>query len=194
MELPWCDVFTTNYDTLLERTADQITNRRYNVVVCQEDLVNSSNAPRIVKLHGSFPSHRPFIITEEDYRTYPVKFAPMVNTVQQSLLENVFCMIGFSCEDPNFIRWIGWIHDHLSKSSSQKIYMIAVTHVAEAQKRLYFEKNIIVVDLQRIKQKQHIPGQQHHPLTDPGRDRTHADHEFIKKRRAASIRQLVWHR
>ena len=59
MELPWCDVFTTNYDTLLERTADQITNRRYNVVVCQEDLVNSSNAPRIVKLHGSFPSHRP---------------------------------------------------------------------------------------------------------------------------------------
>ena len=90
MELPWCDVFTTNYDTLLERTADQITNRRYNVVVCQEDLVNSSNAPRIVKLHGSFPSHRPFIITEEDYRIYPVKFAPMVNTVQQSLLENVF--------------------------------------------------------------------------------------------------------
>ena len=76
MELPWCDVFTTNYDTLLERTADQITNRRYNVVVCQEDLVNSSNAPRIVKLHGSFPSHRPFIITEEDCRTYPVKFAP----------------------------------------------------------------------------------------------------------------------
>ena len=150
MELPWCDVFTTNYDTLLERTADQITNRRYNVVVCQEDLVNSSNAPRIVKLHGSFPSHRPFIITEEDYRIYPVKFAPMVNTVQQSLLENVFCMIGFSCEDPNFIRWIGWIHDHLSKSSSQKIYMIAVTHVAEAQKRLYFEKNIIVVDLQEL--------------------------------------------
>lgn len=22
MELPWCDIFTTNYDTLLERTAD----------------------------------------------------------------------------------------------------------------------------------------------------------------------------
>ena len=54
--------------------------------------------------------------------------------------------------------------------------------------------DIIIVDLQRIKQKQHIPGQQHHPLTDPGRDRTHADHEFIEKRRAASIWQLVWHR
>ena len=150
MKLPWRDVFTTNYDTLLERTTNLISNRRYNVVLCKEDLVNSSDAPRIVKLHGSFPSQRPFIITEEDYRTYPVKFAPMVNTVQQALLENVFCMVGFSCEDPNFINWIGWIHDHLSKSSSQKIYMIAVTHVLEAQKKLYFEKNIIVIDLEEL--------------------------------------------
>ena len=90
MELPWVDVFTTNYDTLLERAADSVTTRRYNVVVSQEDLVNSNDAPRIIKLHGSFPSHRPFIITEEDYRTYPVKFAALVNTVQQALLENVF--------------------------------------------------------------------------------------------------------
>jgi hypothetical protein len=150
MQLPWKDVFTTNYDTLLERAADLVTNRRYNTVVCQEDLVNSGNAPRIIKLHGSFPSHRPFIITEEDYRTYPVKFAAMVNTVQQSLLENVFCMIGFSCEDPNFISWIGWIHDHLGKSSSQKIYMVSVLHIPEAKQRLYFERNIVLIDLEAI--------------------------------------------
>lgn len=150
MQLPWEDVFTTNYDTLLERAADLVTNRRYNIVVCQEDLVNSGNAPRIVKLHGSFPSHRPFIITEEDYRTYPVKFAAMVNTVQQSLLENVFCMIGFSCEDPNFISWIGWIHDHLGKSSSQKIYMVSVSHIPEAKQRLYFDRNIVLIDLETV--------------------------------------------
>lgn len=148
MELPWKDVFTTNYDTLLERTADKVTKRRYNVVICQEDLVNSNGEPRILKLHGSFPSHRPFIITEEDYRTYPVRFAAMVNTVQQALLENVFCMLGFSCEDPNFMNWIGWIHDNLGKSSSQKIYMVSVSHIAEAKCKLLFERNIIVIDLQ----------------------------------------------
>lgn len=150
MELPWKDVFTTNYDTLLERAADKVTKHRYNVVVCQEDLVNSNDAPRIMKLHGSFPSHRPFIITEEDYRTYPVKFAAMVNTVQQALLENVFCMLGFSCEDPNFINWIGWIHDNLGKSSSQKIYMISVSHMPEAKRKLLFERNIVVVDLEEL--------------------------------------------
>lgn len=156
MELPWKDIFTTNYDTLLERTADTISKRRYNIVVNQEDLVNSNDAARIIKLHGSFPSHRPFIITEEDYRTYPVKFAAMVNTVQQSLLENVFCMIGFSCEDPNFLSWIGWIHDNLGKSSSQKIYMIAVLSVPEVKQKMLFDKNIIVVDLEKMYPEKNI--------------------------------------
>lgn len=150
LELPWRDIFTTNYDTLLERAADKVLSRRYNVVLCQEDLVNSNGTARILKLHGSFPSHRPFIITEEDYRTYPVKFAAMVNTVQQSLLENVFCMIGFSCDDPNFLKWIGWIHDNLGKSASEKIYMISVNHISEPKKNLMLEKNIIVIDLEDI--------------------------------------------
>lgn len=157
MELPWRDVFTTNYDTLLERAADKVSKRRYKVVVNQEDLVNSNDAPRILKLHGSFPSQRPFIITEEDYRTYPIKFAAMVNTVQQALLENVFCMIGFSCEDPNFLSWIGWIHDNLGKSSSQKIYMISIEHISEAKQKLLFDKNIIVVDLQELYPEKEIP-------------------------------------
>lgn len=147
LNLSWRDVFTTNYDTLLERTADMVTDRRYNVVLNQEDLVNSNDAPRIIKLHCSFPSQRPFIITEEDYRTYPKRFAAMVNTVQQALLENVFCMIGFSCEDPNFLNWIGWIHDNLGKSSSQKLYMVSVEPVNEARQKMLFDKNIIVIDL-----------------------------------------------
>ncbi len=156
MLLPWNDVFTTNYDTLLERAAELVVNRRYNVVTCQEDLVNSNDAPRIIKLHGSFPSQRPFIITEEDYRTYPVRFAAMVNTVQQALLENVFCMLGFACEDPNFIKWIGWIHDHLGKSSSQKIYMVSVSHISDAKQKMYFSRNIVVIDLEKIWPKMSI--------------------------------------
>lgn len=96
-------------------------------------MANSNDAPRIIKLHGSFPSQRPFIITEKDYRTYAKRFAGMVNTVQQALLENVFCMIVFSCENPNFLNWIGWIHDNLGRSSSQKLYMVSVEPVNEAR-------------------------------------------------------------
>ena len=88
------DVFTTNYDTLLERAQVGVVDRKYDVVPTASDIVGRMK-PRIVKLHGSFPSHRPFIITEEDYRTYPKRFAPFVNMVQQSIMENVFCLIGF---------------------------------------------------------------------------------------------------
>ncbi|MCD8122962.1 MAG: SIR2 family protein [Clostridiales bacterium] len=150
MSLPWKDVFTTNYDTLLERAAEMVTNRRYNIIVSQEDLVNSNDVGRIIKLHGSFPSHRPFIITEEDYRTYPAQQAAMVNTVQQALLENLFCMIGFSCEDPNFVKWVGWIGDNLGKNNAQKIYMVSVTSVSEPKQRLLAEQNITVIDLEAL--------------------------------------------
>lgn len=146
MELPWVDVFTTNYDTLLERSCENVLSRRYDLVVNQDDLIQSSK-PRIVKLHGSLPSTRPFIITEEDYRIYPRKYAPFVNTVQQSLLENTLCLIGFSGHDPNFLQWVGWINDNIGKENAPKIYLIGVLNLTDAQTKLLHNKNIIKVNL-----------------------------------------------
>lgn len=116
LALPWSDVFTTNYDTLLERTLPAVHDRKYDLINTVRDLVGQMK-PRIVKLHGSFPSHRPFIITSEDYRTYPRKHAPFVNTVQQSIMENAFCLVGFSGDDPNFAAWAGWVRDNLGESA-----------------------------------------------------------------------------
>ncbi|WP_090623022.1 SIR2 family NAD-dependent protein deacylase [Azotobacter beijerinckii] len=117
LQLPWSEIFTTNYDTLLERAADDIVERAHYTVICREDIPQSKilGRRRIVKLHGSFPSQRPFIFTEDDYRRYPELFAPFVNLVRQSLLENVFCLVGFSGDDPNFLHWIGWVRDMLDK-------------------------------------------------------------------------------
>ena len=146
LELPWADVFTTNYDTLLERARASVGSQKYDVVVNTEDIVYSQK-PRIVKLHGSFPSERPFIITEDDYRQYPKKFAPFVNTVQQALLENTLCLIGFSGSDPNFLQWTGWIRDNLGKGTSPKIYLVGVLSLSSAQKKLLEQRGIVPVDL-----------------------------------------------
>ena len=110
------------------------------------DLVYSRR-PRIVKLHGSFPSQRPFIVTDEDYRSYPVTFAPFVNTVRQALLENTLCLIGFSADDPNFLSWIGWIHDNLGRPNSAKMYLIGLLGLSDPQKKLLEQRNIVPVDL-----------------------------------------------
>lgn len=146
LELPWSDVFTTNFDTLLERARFPLTSRKYDVVLKKEDLVYSER-PRIIKLHGSFPCEQPFIITEDDYRRYPKDFAPFVNTVQQALLENTLCLVGFSGDDPNFLQWIGWIRDNLGNQNSPKIYLVGIINLSDAQKKLLEKRNIVLVDL-----------------------------------------------
>lgn len=150
LSLPWTDIFTTNYDTLLERASDEITEKPFRVIAEKEDLIGSSGVTRIIKLHGSFPSHRPFIITAEDHRTYSEKFAPFVNTVQQSLLENTLCLIGFSCNDPNFQKWIGWIRDNLGKDNCPSIYMLVPGPRPEAEVKLLYRKNVIPIDLSQL--------------------------------------------
>ncbi len=149
VQLPWTDIFTTNYDTLLERAAENITQKEqvYTVVINKEDLA-LSKSPRIVKLHGSFPSQRPFIITQEDYRKYPNENAAFVNIVRQSLMENNLCLIGFSGNDPNFLQWIGWVRDNLEKYAP-KIYFIGLS-ISNAEKRWLETKNIIPVDISLI--------------------------------------------
>lgn len=146
LNLPWSDILTTNYDTLLERACRSVISRRYDIIVNPKDL-GDSRRPRIIKLHGTLPTHRPFIVTDEDYRKYPDDFAPFVNTALQALLENTLCLIGFSGDDPNFLQWIGWIHDNLGRSRSRKMYLVGVLSLSHSQRMLLERRNIIPVDM-----------------------------------------------
>ncbi len=158
LALPWTDVFTTNYDTLLERTIDidrsnpnPAIERRYQIVASPEGVPHSrrNGQPRIVKLHGTLRSGSPLIITEEDYRKYPKEFAPFVNTVQQSMLENVFCLIGFSGDDPNFLAWTGWARDHLGEKAAS-IYLISLSPLSDGQRLILERRRIFPIDISSL--------------------------------------------
>ncbi len=149
LQLPWADVFTTNYDTLLERT--EAPGRTYNPVTKPGDLTTAF-APRIIKLHGSFPSQAPFIATEEHYRTYPRKFAPFVNCVRQSLLENSLVLVGFSGDDPNFLEWTGWIRDELGGKHAP-IYFVGPLSLTPPQRSLLQRRGITPIDLSPVFQE-----------------------------------------
>ena len=145
LNLPWTDVFTTNYDTLLERASASVISRRYDIVINPKDLVYSEN-PRIIKLHGDFQSER-LVITEDDYRRYPGDFAVFVNTVRQTLLESTLCLIGFSGDDPNFLQWTGWVRDNLDSDDFPKIYLIGIFNLSVARKKLLEQRNIALIDM-----------------------------------------------
>ena len=146
VRLPWTDILTTNWDTLLERAAE-VTEREetYDTVRTVADLPRT-HSPRIVKLHGSMPSNPPFIFTEEDYRTYPRIFAPFVNLVQQVLMENELCLIGFSGDDPNFLQWSGWIRDQLG-DSARRIYLVGVLNLSPGHRKYLEARKVTAIDL-----------------------------------------------
>lgn len=158
LRLPWADVLTTNWDTLLERSAASDPDTSYDIVRVTEDIARARR-PRIVKLHGSMPSHLPFIFTEEDFRTYPERFAPFVNLAQQALLENELCLLGFSGEDPNFLKWAGWVRDKLG-GAARPIRLIGVLNLAASRRRLFEARNITPIDLSPL--VQHLPAEDRH--------------------------------
>lgn len=150
LQLPWVDVMTTNWDTLLERAAEVTEDRVYDVVRTVEE-VPEARSPRIIKLHGSFPAHRPFIFTEEDFRTYPDRFAPFVNLARQLAMENTLVLLGFSGDDPNFLFWSGWVRDRLG-TKAPPIYLVGVLELSPSKRKMLESRGVRPIDLAQLPQ------------------------------------------
>ncbi|TRN53732.1 SIR2 family protein, partial [Pseudomonas syringae] len=144
LELPWSEVLTTNWDTLLERASAKVHHPIYSLVTKQEDLSNA-RSPRIVKLHGTIDITKDLVFTQEDYRKYPHQYAAFVNFSRQVFIENELCLVGFSGDDPNFLQWAGWVRDHLALHS-RRIYLVGALGL-NAAKRKYLESiNVAPID------------------------------------------------
>ena len=147
LRLPWRDIFTTNWDTLLERSRSGLPNAKFEIVRNKDDIP-LVDGPRIIKLHGSLPSHFPLIATEKDYRDYRTHSGPFVNMVQQAMMETTFCLIGFSGDDPNFQNWAKWVHDNLGESAPN-IYIAGWLDISHQQEHLLEFPNVVPIDLAR---------------------------------------------
>ena len=147
MALPWSDVFTTNWDTLLE-TAIDAYDRSYAVVYSVHHIP-IVNPPQIVKLHGTLKGGGRLIFTEQDFQSYPRDFAPFVSLVQQSMLENAFVLIGFSGEDPNFLKWLDWCKHQLGEYLHQ-IYLVDIYDLDEPEARLLTRRGVIPLNIRSL--------------------------------------------
>lgn len=155
LALPWADIFTTNYDTLLERAALDTFNRRYEVVLSPADLPQRT-MPRIVKLHGSFPGSRPFVITTKEYDDYHRSHAPFVNLARQAAMETVFLLLGFSGDDPNFLAWTQWVQKELGPYAPQ-IYLCNVLDLTSARRADLQSRRVTPIDLGPLFPKEQLP-------------------------------------
>lgn len=145
LELPWSDVLTTNWDTLLKRASRKVASYNYEFVRSSSDLAHA-RAPRVVKLHGTVGGAERYVFAEEDYRLYPQQDAAFVNFARQVFIENELCLVGFSGDDPNFLQWSGWVRVHLA-SSSRRIYLVGVLRLPPAKRKLLELRNVAPIDL-----------------------------------------------
>lgn len=147
-DIEWKIQFTARQILLKE---DELSKLELLRKECPSVVVRSSQLAlkktrNIIKLHGSRrtennsifgfddDARKQYVITQEDFDTYPVKHEAFTQLMRISLLQESFCLIGFSGVDPNFLAWIGWVRDVLFKDKEgsdkdplKKIYMISVS-------------------------------------------------------------------
>lgn len=122
----------------LKRNSNQI-----NSVVTHSSELALKKTGNIIKLHGSIRDQKTtygfdndarmhYVISKEDFENYPIKHEAFTQLMRISLLQESFCLLGFSGIDPNFLAWIGWVRDILEKrksdidNSEDKVYLIDI--------------------------------------------------------------------
>lgn len=134
LKLNWNDIITTNWDDLLERSNKKIGNT-YTSVREAKELSKRPNK-RIVHLHGKLRKSDPepdnneynfdntynylYLITTKDFENYKYEHEDFSNFMKIKILENPFCLMGFSGRDLNFRYWIKELKRTMQKGGNTK--------------------------------------------------------------------------
>lgn len=141
---------------------ETIAGQSYTTVVEGAQL-SIKRTKNIIKLHGSLRSqqerdqikfefdgdpNKHYVISAEHYQSYPEKHEAFTQLMRISLLQESYCLIGFSGDDPNFRAWINWVKDKLFRARHKenglreyKIYLMDMSHETTKEDRLLFYEN-----------------------------------------------------
>lgn len=179
----------------------------YFVVKKSGDITIGDARRNIFKLHGSlrkidntdehidygfdYDNHTQYIIAQKDYDSYNLKHEAFVDLMRISLLKDAYCIIGFSCDDPNFLLWINWVKDIVDREAIANKeerfwnkYFINVDNkeLDPDKKLLLYNHYIRIVDLYKV-----------YPTACSRRERLFAFFDDInKKQMVKSITNEFW--
>ncbi len=156
---------------IIAGNVDKIIKFKNLITECLSVIKHSSELAikrnkNIIKLHGSLrtktddefgfdgDTHKHYVISKEDYDSYPQTHEAFTQLMRISLLQESFCLIGFSGVDPNFLAWVSWVRDVLLRKrttkkgkvlETDKIYLIELTKdLPTADKVLFYQNHRIV--------------------------------------------------
>ena len=205
----WRNIYTTNYDCLLENAAVGEGKSWKTVKSAQQLAIDSS--PSIIKLHGSLHEpddsdfsfdgkyHHRYIISRSDYENYPQEHEAFTQLMRISLLQETFCIIGFSGDDPNFMSWIEWVRNVLvlntenankNDANYYRIFIISIGQKSVGRDRELFYDNhrISVISLRSSEVLQLIGGTRE----DDNRTLIKKFLNFLYDKSAVNCEKSVW--
>jgi hypothetical protein len=117
-------IWTTNYDTFLERAFGEFST---DVKVSDKDITRkvSEYQVEIIKMHGCIDNstHEEIVITQEDYEDFFINRPATTVRLKNDLLRKTFLFIGYSYRDPD-LNNIMVEARRLSGKATQQHFMI----------------------------------------------------------------------
>lgn len=128
---------TTNYDCILEDTANELKNNSYKII-CKNEHIPLIKDKAIIKMHGDF-ENKNIVFKENDYIEYSSNFKLVETFIKSIFATSIVLFVGFSADDPNVNQIYQWVKDIL-KGNKQPSYLILCDEVKKDKKQKILKK------------------------------------------------------
>jgi len=122
---PITSIWTTNYDTLIER-AYKTANIPYNVLTDDNSYKEANRGAKITihKIHGDVNSSDKCVITRKDYEEFPESHDIILSELKGEMCSNSFLFLGYGFNDTDVQHILSKIRFIYRNSHPQKHYCV----------------------------------------------------------------------
>lgn len=123
--LPCRNLWTTNYDRLIERSFAAI-GRPIDPVSSARDLSirSRAGATRLFKMHGTVENLNDIVISTDDYELYRVNRGAFLTVLQAHMTSFSMLFVGLSFSDPNVRHVLAMIRESFSASPPEHFAIV----------------------------------------------------------------------
>ena len=154
-------IITTNYDTLLESSSNELCSQ-YKVVIEDKDLLVSDASKYIIKMHGDINNKNSIVLKEQDYLEFSQRRVLIELFVKALLTNHMILFLGYSLNDYNIkliISWLNFMRQQNDALEGKNIgYLVLDEEAIGDIQQTYIEKNhISVLNLRHMPLVENIP-------------------------------------
>lgn len=131
-------LLTTNYDDLLEQTANTF-GINYSVINADEKVAGASTQRYLLKVHGDFENDN-FVLKESDYLNHETNFKLVDNVMKTIMATNLIIFIGYQLSDYNIKLILNWVQQVQGDSFIKPVFVHVDPEPLDDNSMDYYQK------------------------------------------------------